>query len=276
MHSDPVRPASRFAGGFLLAVLMAAVAGCAAHRLAHDRRSAAERSISSQPPAFLTGPASALFADSPAFTARVTFETGAKSGPITGQLFGRGNMLVFARTPGPTERRANAGGGFGFIWDISRNGGCILSEGLQAYAQTDGGLQITNVLVQPDPATASDRNSVNGHPCQRLQTSIAASDGTIALFQVWRATDLGRLPIRIVSMSDAASFTLTLSKVRLESLSDDIFQPPNDFKKYANADAMLSELIVRQQNVRKKSEIEATAPETVTPAAQPPKFGVGQ
>ncbi len=233
-------------------------AGCAESRLARDRRSAAERSMSSKPPAFLTGPVSVLLTNAGNFSAYVKVEATTPANSPEGQLLSRDGRLLFARTPGPDTKKADSGGGFSFIWDVGANGGTLLSEALQGYAPIDGGNHFTGMMMKPDPAGAE---SVDGHPCQREQVSITTDGGTTTVYRVWRATDLKGLPIRIASMSAPADFTVSLSNVRFEVLPADLFVPPDGFSRYNNTEAMLNEITVRQHNIRRKEAPEPTEPE---------------
>jgi hypothetical protein len=47
--------------------------------------------------------------------------------------------------------------------------------------------------------------------------------------------------------------TLTLSKVRLEAVPNDLFQPPNGFTKYDSAEVMINELSSRQLNLKQRA-----------------------
>lgn len=254
----------------------ALLAGCSRSHLAEDRRSAAERLLAAQPPTFLTGPMSVLLTNSASYSARVRIDTGSPQTTVEGTLLGRQDKLLFARDPGKNTRKRLAGGGFSFIWDVPDNSGTVISEALQGYAPTDGGVRYTKVVTQPDSVNSAPADdAMDGHPCRREQVSVSASDGSTVVFRVWRATDLNNLPIRIDSMSAPGSYSVTLSKVRLEQLSADVFQLADGYTRYSNPDMMLNEITVRQQNVRKK-EPETPDVNPETPGSSQPRFGVGQ
>lgn len=268
-----VRRAIQGAGAWL--AVAALFAGCTHSHLAEDRRSAAERLLAAQPPTFLTGPMSVLLTNSASYSARVQIDTTSPLTTVQGTLLGSHDKLVFARDPGKATKKSTAGGGFSFIWDVPDNSGTVISEALQGYAPADGGVRYTSVLTQPDSVNSTpSSDSIDGHPCRREQASVTASDGSIVVFRVWRATDLKGLPLRIESMSAPGSYTITFSKVRLEQLSADLFNLGDGYKRYSNPDTMLNEITVRQQNVRKKEpETPDVSPET--PGTQG-RFGVGQ
>ena len=81
---------------------------------------------------------------------------------------------------------------------------------------------------------------------------MTAADGMTTAFRVWQATDLKNLPLRIVCPSGGLPMTLTLSKVRLEAVPDDLFAPPNSFTKYESSEAMMAELFLRKHNLSRK------------------------
>ena len=59
--------------------------------------------------------------------------------------------------------------------------------------------------------------------------TVAANDGAISVFRVWRATNLKGLPVRIAGTSDGTPVTVTLSKVKQGPVPNDLFQPPAGF-----------------------------------------------
>jgi hypothetical protein len=67
--------------------------------------------------------------------------------------------------------------------------------------------------------------------------------------QLTRAMDLGDVPLQMHFADQPDSLALTLSKIRMDKLPDDLFLPPDDFTKYDNAVAMIGELASRQRSV---------------------------
>ena len=72
------------------------------------------------------------------------------------------------------------------------------------------------------------------------------------VFRVWRAADLKGLPLRIQCPSGGVPLTLTLSKVSLEAVPNDLFLPPNGFTKYESPEAMMTEMALRRVNLSRK------------------------
>jgi hypothetical protein len=61
---------------------------------------------------------------------------------------------------------------------------------------------------------------------------------------------LGGLAVRVNSIEDPEAFTITLSQIRLESPPEKVFLPPDGFTRYESEEAMLNELMSRQQSLR--------------------------
>jgi hypothetical protein len=227
------------AGALLLAT------GCA-----HDR-SSERQVINPRLPVFLGGAASLLLTNGGGFSARLTEQLGVSTTPESqwsGQLLGQGAKLRFEPEAKGSADKAQRVAGFSFLWDVAEGRGYILSETLQGYAPLSPSLRATNVVRQANRA-ASQR--LEGHSCDLEVATVQRSDGSGVGFQVWRATDLGGLPMRIATVTNAAPLTLSLSRVRLEPMPPEVFAVPNGFTKYASLEAMLTELTVRQHNLRR-------------------------
>lgn len=217
-----------------------------------------------QSPAFLNGPMALLLTNTPGFRAHAVLESGASATGVEvteGELMGRGGKLVFAPGPGSSAGKRSHLRGSAFIWDVTAGRGYLLDDPLQAYAPISANCQFTNITTGSAPNGAAPE-TISGHPCQSAQATVAASDGSVTGFRLWRATDLNGLPLRITRASDGAPLTLTLSKVRLESIPDDLFLPPNGFRKYDSAEGLMNEFAARQQHLKKRStyQTEETEP----------------
>lgn len=237
----------------MLLVLLITVAGCG-HS---DKRAGGPGALAGapvpQPPAFLSGPMSLLFTNASGFRAHVVLDSGpvAQGGEVvTGELMGRGSRLVFASSLSGAVGKHSPEASAAFIWDVNGNHGYLLNEPLQAYAVVSSGQQFTNVSVGRGLGAAAPEK-VAGHPCQPTEVTVTASDGTATVLSAWRATDLKGLPLRITAVANGRPLTLTLSKVRLEAVPDDLFLPPNGFTKYDSAEALANELGARQQNLKR-------------------------
>jgi hypothetical protein len=239
-------PEWRLAGvrmlGLCLLLIAVLAAGCSSSGKKTGRAGAPIRLP--KPPVFLNGPMALLLTNMESFSAHAVLESGAPANGVelaAGELMGRRGNLLFA----PSRSKRTRAEDFAFIWDVAANQGYVLNDPLQGYAPISYDRLFTNVATSTTLNNAVTEN-VAGHPCHPVEVTVAANDGTASVFRVWRATDLKGLPVRITGASDGMPLTLTLSKVRLESVPNDLFQPPNGFTKYDSAEALITELTTRQ------------------------------
>ena len=240
--------------GPCLALLTALAVGCAHSEKKIDRAGAFEVLPAPTPPLFLNGPMALLLTNADGFRARVVLESGApaQAAPMAaGELLVRGSQLLFAPDPSGAPKKQARVRDSAFIWDVNGNRGYVLNDPLQAYAPMSSSRQYTTLTVGAtfnDPA----RERIAGHPCQATELTVTASDGATTFFQVWRARDLNALPLRIACPSNGLPVTLTLSKVRLETVPEDLFLPPDGFTKYDSVEALMAELTLRGMNLGRK------------------------
>jgi hypothetical protein len=205
-----------------------------------------------QAPIFLSGPMALLFTNVDGFSAHVVLERGTSARQeAVGELMGQGGSLVFVPASSRAAEKRSPAAGCAFIWDVPAHSGCILSGPMQAYAPISSGLQFTNFTTG---ATASPiaPEKIDGHLCQRSDAIVTASDGSATAFRLWRAADLNGLPLRVTCTSIGTPLTLTLSKARLETLPNDLFQPPNGFTRHSSTEALIGELTTRQHNLKSR------------------------
>ena len=250
-------PKSRSAGmrvsGLCLLLIAAVTTGCGHSQKQAGRGGAFAGSPPPQPPAFLNGPMALLLTSVDGFRAHVVLEGGAAAKGVevvAGELIGRGGKLVFAPSLSGAAGKHSPASDSAFIWDVNGNHGYMLNEPLQAYALIASNRQFTNVTASAALSAAAPEK-VAGHPCQPMEVTVAASDGSATVLRLWRATDLKGLPVRVTCAANGAPLTLTLSKVRLEAMPDDVFLPPKGFKKFDSAEALINELAARQQNLKR-------------------------
>ena len=195
-----------------------------------------------------------LLTNTTGFRAHVILESGVPPQAFeltAGELMGRGSKLLFAPAARGKGKKPVSAADTAFIWDVIENRGWVLNDPLQAYAPVSSSRQFTNVATATAP-TGATPEKISGHPCQPAEVTVTAADGTPTVFRVWRAADLQGLPLRAVCPSTGATLTLTLSKVRLEPVPDDLFVPPNSFTKYESSEAIMAELFLRKHNLNRK------------------------
>ncbi len=241
--------------GAPLLLIAALAAGCAHSSKYGDRAGGFEVLPAPLPPLFLNGPMALLLTNLDGFRAHVVLEGGGSfpaAKAVSGELMGQRSKLFFAPAPnGATKKQVHVEDS-AFIWDVAENRGYVLNDPLQGYAPVSSSRQFTNVVPALVPGnSASER--IDGHPCQLTEVTVTAADGAATVYRVWRAKDLQGIPLRITCPSDGVSGTFTLSKVRLETVPDDAFLPPNSFTKYDSSEAMMAELFLRKHNLSRKA-----------------------
>jgi hypothetical protein len=217
--------------------------GCSTRR---EKNPFSGGTIEPLPPAFLTGPAAALLTNAGAFSAHVVLSNSLRTPKtISGELFVADAKLLFAAEP----PKKNPGGAFAYVSDLVNRQGFVWSEALQGYAPASLHATPTNLIIQKEPGGLQ---KFDGHVCQSTEALVQMSDGSQAALRVYRALDLNRFPLHIETISNASPFTLTLSNIRPTAPPPDVFTPPTDFTKYASPEVMVTELIMRQHNLRRR------------------------
>jgi hypothetical protein len=238
-------------------------AGCASSRRTQERADAIRGAFLPKPPDFVNGPMAVLLTNADGFGARVVMESRFFSNrveSVSGELLGRSGKLLFVpETAAPKGKHPRAAD-VSFIWDVNEGDGYLLSEALQGYAPMRANVRVTNLVCHP-VAGGSVPEKFDGHPCQLADAVVSSDDGSTAAFQLWRCTDLKEFPIRIAASSNSTSSVLSFSQIRLEVPASDLFLPPESFTKYNSPEAMMNELLARQQNIRRKPSTEPVSPE---------------
>ena len=260
-HGYAVRGRAWLGAALVLVGILAA--GCA-----HNRKggSAGEGFFMPSVPVFLSGPASVLLTNGGGYSAHLVLTTGTSMGRpdvVAGELLSRDSMLLFAQDKQTTEKRARSAG-ISFIWDVKENHGYMLSEAMQGYAPLGFSVRYTNILAR---AGGSEPERIEGHRCTEEDVTVSSTEGAAAQIQAWRVADLKGIALRIVLTSKPVPGTLSLSKLRPEAPPAVIFKPPESFTRYENADLMMSELTVRQHNLKKRPAEEWSDQETPRPGS---------
>lgn len=199
---------------------------------------------------FIPGPAGLLFTNVDGFSARITLEPPAGSGgfhrTLAGELFGRGSELAFVPEGAGDKPRGPVA--MAVVWNLSTGKGHMASEALQAYALLQATNRFTSITSQPVAGAAPLR--LEGHLCQASEATVVAEDGTRFVFRVWRADDLGGLPLQIERPPELGGGTIRLAKPMRLAPPAEVFAIPRGFTAYDDPDLIQSELNMRLQNLR--------------------------
>lgn len=247
------------------AILAGVTAGCA------HRPSAIKGGdwLSPRAPSFLRGPAAVLLTNTDGFSAHIVAGTRTPDNfeYLAGELLGRGSKLLFAPQYEKETDKSYRTAGLSFVWDVNVNGGYIMSEALQAYAPMAADFYATNSVVHPGGLA---RQKIDGHPCEPEQVTLYSSDGTTAVFEVWRATDEKGFPLRMSAVGVATPPRLDISKFRLGAPPAELFRPPAGFTQYESAEQMMGELATRLANLKRKEPLKETVEQSIGGMNQPP------
>ena len=218
--------------------------GCSSSKLVDRYDPAFARIYTPQVPEFLSGPAGALLTNTAGFSARARFESHTGLGPVgpeitEGELLARGTQLLFAPRKAENAPKELESAGFMFMWDVANARGYIASETLQAYAPVSSTVKPDGVVIEP----AGEKDQENA--------VVHLNNGSSWLLKL-RGTVSGKgVPSGIASVTNAPSFSIKLTKIRLEPPSADLFSPPEGFSKYATAEALADELAARKNGLRR-------------------------
>jgi hypothetical protein len=244
-------------------------AGCSAEHRATMRQGGFTHVVTPEPPPFLTGPAALLLTNRGSFSARLEVLSETSLGTERssyGQLLGSGTKLLYAPESEENPDTHSQPGGYSFIWDTAQSRGYVLSEALQGYAPVAADLHVTNIQAAPGTAQAQ---RLSGHPCEAATITTQTGDGASATLDILQAMDLHNFPLRIQAQGKGPQFTVTISKLRFEPLTLQVFAPPDGFTQYPNPQAMADELAARQHNLRRKS---GGAPLQALPELEPRRY----
>ena len=252
------------AGGVCGLTLAIMSAGCSHSEDDLGRGRAFTGIYASKPPSFLTSPATVLLTSSNGYSAQVNVQADAiaeRDRTASGQLLCQGSKLFFS--PANDEKKTRTGG-YSFIWDTATQKGYVLSETLQGYAPVGSDARVTNVVARPGGGTPE---RLDGHNCAAELDTVQFDNGLNAEFAAWRATDFGGVPLRLTAATNAIPLSITLTKLRPENLSAELFLPPDGFTPYSSPEAMSDEIVARQHNLKRKSSGELVPLE---PSGVPP------
>ena len=235
--------------GLCCAAIIPFLAGCSGRHKDLIPSFASTAAFAPPAPPFLSGPAAVLLTNPPGYSAHVVLSNSLDAYPAksaSGELLARSGKLLFAPEP-EKPHKGSVAGRFSFIWDVRAVRGYLLSEALQAYAPISAGLAASNVIDQSSGRLAK----IEGHACEEKRVLVQATDGSTPTFEVARALDLSSIPLRLSAGSNSALWTITLSKVRIKEPPAELFEPPDGFTRYSSPEAMMTELIIRQHNLKR-------------------------
>ncbi len=200
------------------------------------------------PPVFLAGPVGVLLTNTDGFSAHVLMTAPGEPHPVSGDLLSRGDELLFAPALKKSESKLWRLGTPTYLWNPAQDSGFLLSEALQGYAPVSSSTKVVAIHAAP-PQAAPERFA--GQACEVQEVSLETASGSNEVVRIWRTVSR-HIPARITVLSGAEPMTLEFSQLRAEAAAAKLFQPPADFTRYTSAEAMMSEVSMREQSLKRK------------------------
>jgi hypothetical protein len=100
--------------------------------------------------------------------------------------------------------------------------------------------------AKPDSAFKVDttelgKETVDGHPCIKNKMVVTDDQGKTTESTVWNATDMKKFPVKIVTSDRGNTATILFKNVKTSKPDAAPFDPPSDYKKYDNTQALMME-----------------------------------
>jgi hypothetical protein len=118
---------------------------------------------------------------------------------------------------------------------------------LRAYAEQP--LEKAEATTAQDvkiDSTKLGAETIDGHPCVKNKVTVSAPGAEKQEAIVWNASDLKDFPIRIQTQQpNGGSLTMTYSNIKLEKPDAKLFEPPADYEKHTNVQALVQSAMMK-------------------------------
>jgi hypothetical protein len=94
--------------------------------------------------------------------------------------------------------------------------------------------------------TELGKETVGGHPCVKNKAVITDDEGKTHEATVWNASDLNKFPLKIETTEEGRTTTMVFQNVKTSKPDAALFDPPADYKKYDNMQAMMQQEIMKR------------------------------
>ncbi len=118
------------------------------------------------------------------------------------------------------------------IYRLDKQAAYVLIPGKKSYFKTDLRDMGFDSAAKPPKVERKEvgKETIEGHPCVKVQLTITSSEGEKDEMMVWEATDLDRLPIRLDSTGANNKSSVVFRKVKLGKIDPALFEVPADYK----------------------------------------------
>lgn len=118
----------------------------------------------------------------------------------------------------------------------------MLYPSMKAYCEMNTG-QMAGQKEGKEPKieeTELGKETIDGHPCMKSKVVVTDEDGHKFESLVWKATDLKDFPIQTqMTTEDHTTITTKFTDINRSKPSASMFEPPSDFKRYANMQELM-------------------------------------
>jgi len=118
----------------------------------------------------------------------------------------------------------------------------MIYPSLNAYCEMNTA-QMTGQKEGKEPKieeTELGKDTVDGHPCVKSKIVVTDDSGRKSESLVWKATDLQGFPLQTqATTEDGSVMTTTFKDINQTKPAASLFEPPADFKRYANMQEMM-------------------------------------
>jgi hypothetical protein len=110
--------------------------------------------------------------------------------------------------------------------------------------------------AKPDSAFKTDvtelsKETVDGHPCVKNKVVVTDDQGAKHESTVWNATDLKNFPIKVETTEQGYALTMSFKDVKFAKPDASLFNPPADYKKYDNVQALMQQEMMKRMGSMK-------------------------
>lgn len=130
----------------------------------------------------------------------------------------------------------------------------LIYPALNSYVKTDIPKDQVDALNSNSTITKTKlgEETVNDHPCVKSKAVVPDDHGKKQELFVWTATDLKDFPVRIQSITPHGTMTINYTGVKLAKPDAKLFETPPKYAKYDSQMELLSNVMKRSINGRKK------------------------
>lgn len=126
----------------------------------------------------------------------------------------------------------------------------MVYPGLNAYAvvpEQSSSDEGEAAAKKPDvKRTEIGKETVEGHECTKYKVVVTDDSGKAHESTIWAAKDLNNFPVKMEMVNEGIPSVITYKNVKLAKPSEELFNPPAEFKRYTDMSAMMQEAMMKR------------------------------